>query len=328
MMKNSKPVEIFVLSYNRAAFLRDCLQSILNQTFSNFTVTVLDNHSKEDILGVVNSFNDGRLKLIVNPADIGAYENWMKAYDMASADCMMVFHDDDCMSPRMLERQMQLFKKYPNSSQVSAGVNLVYREAEMLHFENIDDFDYRVFEDPASIVNTYLFGKGVFGCASVLYKTRILKKIRPNRKRFSSVGDLPYMLALSALGPYIQMISPTYNLRVHPGQDSGRRNWSYVAEVEACRYYLEMSGKPKSFRVRSALTGLLAANYAARHPRTPLREWLQALKERNILYWKILVFKLPLYLLRDCIKRFIAKIAPNLYARSVAERVQRKRAMR
>lgn len=327
-MTNNKPVEIFILSYNRAVFLRDCLQSILNQSFGDFTVTVLDNHSEEDIVGVVNSFNDGRLKLIVNPTNIGAYENWMKAYDLASADYMMVFHDDDCMSPRMLERQVQLFKKYSDASQVSAGVNLVYRKDQMLHFENIDDFDYRVFADSASIVNTYLFGKGVFGCASVLYRTKILKKIRPNRKRFSSVGDLPFMLALASLGPYIQMMSPLYNLRVHPGQDSGTRNWSYLAEIEAGSYYLEMSGKPKSLRMRSAVMGLLAANFAVRHPRTPLREWMQALKERKIFFWQILAWKLPVYLLRDCLKRFIVKIAPNFYDRTVAKRIQRKRELR
>jgi hypothetical protein len=252
----------------------------------------------------------------------------MNAYDMASADYMMVFHDDDCMSPRMLERQVQLFKKYPNLSQVSAGINLIYQGPEMLYFKEIDEFDYKIFENPASIVNTYLFGKGVFGCGSVLYKTSILKQVRPDRKRFSSMGDLPYMLALSHLGTYIQMVAPTYNLRVHPGQDSGTRSWCYLYEIEACRYYLELSENPKSYRIQSAVTGALAANYAARHPRIPLREWLRALKEKNVFFWQALVLKLPFYLLRDCIKKIVVKAAPNFYGRSLAKRVQRKRAMR
>jgi glycosyltransferase involved in cell wall biosynthesis len=328
MMKTNGPVEIFILSYNRADSLRDCLQSILQQTFRDFTVTILDNHSEEDIASIVDSFQDNRLKLIVNSTNIGGYLNWMQACNMASTDYMMTFHDDDCMPPRMLERQVQLFKKYPNLSHVSAGVNLVNRKSEMLVFDDVDALDYKIFETPGKMVDAYLFGKEVFGYGSVLYKTHIVKQIQPDNERFLNMADRPYMVSLTTFGPCIQMNVPTYNVRVHSGQDSGTRIWSYLAEIEVGRYYLEMSGKPESFRVRSAIIGILAANYAARHPRAPLREWLRALRERDVFYWQILVLKLPLYLLRDCIKRFIVKIVPNLYAQSVAKRVRRKRAMR
>jgi glycosyltransferase involved in cell wall biosynthesis len=328
MMKTNSPVEIFVLSYNRADSLRDCLQSILQQTLSDFTVTVLDNHSEEDIASVVSSFQDNRLKLIVNPTNIGGYSNWMQACNMASSDYMMTFHDDDCMSPRMLERQVQLFKKYSNLSHVSAGVNLVNRKSEMLVFDDVDTLDYKIFETPKQMVDSYLFGKEVFGYGSVLYKTHIVKQIQPDNERFLNMADRPYMVSLTTFGPCIQMRVPTYNVRVHSGQESGMHNWSYLADIEVCRYYLKMSGKPKSFHVRNAIMGVLAANYAARHPRTPLREWLWALRGKDIFYWQVLVFKLPLYLLRDCIKRFIVKIVPNLYVQSVAKRVRRKKAVR
>ena len=329
MMKmHGTDVEIFVLSYNRASFLRDCLQSILNQTFRDFTVTVLDNHSDEDIAGVVNAFQDDRLRLIVNPSNIGPFANWIRAYNMASSKYMMIFHDDDCMSPRMVERQIQLFEKYPNLSQVSAGVNLINRSSEMLVFEDKDALDYRIFKTPDRLVDTYLFGKVVFGFGSVLYKTRIAKQVPPDIERFANVGDRPYMLALTAFGPHIQMSAPIYNVRAHPGQDSGTRNWSYLAEIEVGRYYLEMSHKPKSCRLRSAVMDLLAANYAARHPRVPLGEWLRALRERNIFYRQPLLLKLPYYLLRNRLKRFAVKVAPHAYAESVARRVRRERTRR
>ena len=319
----SSKLEIFVLSYNRAEYLSGCLRSILNQTFTDFSVTVLDNHSTQDIASVVGSFQDNRIRLIVNPINIGGLANWMQAHDMASADYMMIFHDDDCMSPRMLERQIQLFEIYPNLSQVSAGVNFVYQRERMLDFNDTDDLQYKTFETPSALVHGYLFDKEGFSFGSIMYRTRLAKQARLDIERFANVADRPYVLAVTAFGPFVRMSRPIYNVRVHSGQDSGTgATWNYLNEIELGRYYLEITRQSTTRPLHRAVMAMLFGNYIVRQPRGPLIEWLKALKERQMLYWDDVIVLLPYYLLRTILKRLIMRLVPDKYYQNLKSRIR------
>jgi len=318
----TKPLlEIFVLSYNRTDYLRDCLASILDQTFRNFTVTVLDNHSEQDIAKTFGCIDDNRFRLIVNPTNIGPIANWMKAYEMASSDYMMIFHDDDCMSPRMLERQIKLFNMYPNLSQVSAGVNLVYDHSKMLEFDDFDNWQYKIFETPDDLVDAYFFGKEIFGFGSVMYRTKIAKQVQPDIERFANVADRPYMLALTALGPCARMSHPVYNVRQHSGQDSRMPTWSYIHEIEALRYYLEMTQSCRTSSLHRVVMTILSANYAVRQPRVSLMAWIKVLREKQMFHWEHL-YILPYFLLRNLLKRLIVRLLPERHYQILRSRIR------
>lgn len=321
-MSMTKPsLEIFVLSYNRADYLRDCLRSIQNQTFTDFTVTVLDNHSEQDIAGVVGSFQNKRIRLIVNPSNIGGVANWMQAHEMASADYMMVFHDDDCMSPRMLERQIQLFDIYPNLSHVSAGVNLVYQHSSMLDFAGTDEWQYRIFETPDDLVNAYFRGKEIFGFGSVMFRTKIAKQVQPDAERFANVFDRPYMLALTALGPCALMSRPVYNVRQHSGQDSRVPTWSCTHEIEVFRCYLEATQSGRARSLQRDVMANLSAIYSVRQSQVSLMEWIKLLREKQMFYWKHMIYLLPYFLFRNLLKRLLVRLLPDRHYQKLRSRV-------
>jgi glycosyltransferase involved in cell wall biosynthesis len=313
------PVEIFVLSYNRAEYLDECLRSIVNQTFRDFTVTVLDNASAQDIESVVAAVGDPRVRLVRNPANIGPAANWLKALDMASADFVMFFHDDDCLSPRLVERQVELFRTHPELTFISTGVNLVNDDARMSVFDGPDGFSYEVIRSPEELLDAYLEGR-FFGFASILYRRAVAQTVRPDVARFANVGDRVYMLRLAAVGPCARLARPTYNVRVHAQQDSAVQDWSYVHELELFRYYAEVGGR--GARLRSRLARKLAHSYAARRQRAPLREWLVAVRARGLLA-PVLVLNLPYYFARVAAVRLGRALLPDLY-----QRLQRAKASR
>ena len=55
---------VVIPTYNRALMLRHALESVLAQTFGGFEVLVVDNHSDDDTLDVVASFNDPRIRVL------------------------------------------------------------------------------------------------------------------------------------------------------------------------------------------------------------------------------------------------------------------------
>lgn len=317
----TEAVEIFVLSYNRARYLKDCLKSILAQTFREFTVTVLDNASPEDIAGVVQSFQDDRLRLVINPSNIGFLGNWLKAYNMASAKYMMIFHDDDCMWPRLLECQLRLFNEHPHLTFVSTAANLVYSEAEMLSVPNNNDFAYELYDTPGDLLEAIL-GSRIFGFGSILYYTSAAKQIRMDTERFSSIADRPYMLELAALGPCARLTRPTHNARLHAKQDSEMRLWSHTNEIELCRYYLEVSRRSNRRSLEDSVIRLLVHLYSLRHPRIARSRWLKEVEGSGMLYGRVFLY-LPYFLIRNLVRQGARLLAPKMLQRYVQCRAQR-----
>ena len=66
-MKNNAPlVSVIVTTYNRKEMLKETILSILNQTYSNFELIVVDNFSDYDFFNFIKSFEDSRLKPFQN----------------------------------------------------------------------------------------------------------------------------------------------------------------------------------------------------------------------------------------------------------------------
>ncbi|NCO52628.1 MAG: glycosyltransferase, partial [Deltaproteobacteria bacterium] len=57
-------VSIVIPTYNHAAFLRQALDSVVAQTFTNWEAIVVNNYSEDNTVDVVNSFNDPRVRLV------------------------------------------------------------------------------------------------------------------------------------------------------------------------------------------------------------------------------------------------------------------------
>jgi len=59
-------VSVMVLTFNRSKLLKETIDSILNQTFKDFEIIVVDNYSTDNTEEVVKSYNDNRIKYFKN----------------------------------------------------------------------------------------------------------------------------------------------------------------------------------------------------------------------------------------------------------------------
>ncbi|MBD1394647.1 glycosyltransferase family 2 protein [Mucilaginibacter glaciei] len=100
----------------KVTFLKECIQSILDQTCRDFEVVVVNDASPEDIDSVVKSFNTQRIRYYTNEKNFGAenvVDNWNKCLSYAKGDFFILMGDDDKMAPDYLEEFDSLIEKYP-----------------------------------------------------------------------------------------------------------------------------------------------------------------------------------------------------------------------
>lgn len=99
----------------KAQFFRECLESILHQTFEDFEVIILNDASPEPIRDIVNGYSDRRIVYTENKENVGAYhivDNWNKILSMAKGEFFVMMGDDDVLLPNYLQQFASLISKY------------------------------------------------------------------------------------------------------------------------------------------------------------------------------------------------------------------------
>lgn len=106
---NQPLVSVLIPTYNREAYIADCINSALNQTYSNIEVVVVDNCSTDRTFQICLEFQlkDPRVKVFQNQENIGPVRNWQKCAEKAEGFYVKVLFSDDELMPDCVEELVQ-----------------------------------------------------------------------------------------------------------------------------------------------------------------------------------------------------------------------------
>ncbi|HDP94727.1 MAG TPA: glycosyltransferase [Candidatus Aminicenantes bacterium] len=109
------PVSVVVPNYNCARFLGQRLQSILDQTYSDFELILLDDASTDDSLVVIEKYvSDSRVRIHINETNSGSpFAQWNRGVDMARGEFVWIAEADDLAEVNFLEHLVPLLDSDP-----------------------------------------------------------------------------------------------------------------------------------------------------------------------------------------------------------------------
>jgi len=107
-------VSVCIPSYNYAQYIGTCIDSVLDQTYQDWELVIVDNHSSDNTAEVVGSVRDPRIRFFENEQNLGLVRNWNRCVSIASGDYIAVLPADDAFLPRMLERSVAMLDDHPN----------------------------------------------------------------------------------------------------------------------------------------------------------------------------------------------------------------------
>ena len=114
MVERLPAISVCIPTYNGAKYIAQTIESILNQTFTDFEIIVSDDGSSDKTLEIVGSFNDPRIVRIDRLSKVGAEANWNNAVATASASLVKLVCQDDLLYPQCLEVEVQTMSKSEN----------------------------------------------------------------------------------------------------------------------------------------------------------------------------------------------------------------------
>ena len=102
-------VSICIPSYNGARYIRETLESCLNQTYSNVEIIITDDGSTDGCKDIIQAFaeKNKHVSIFHNEKNLGLVGNWKRCIEMAKGDWIKLIFQDDILQPNCVEKMMQ-----------------------------------------------------------------------------------------------------------------------------------------------------------------------------------------------------------------------------
>ncbi|OOG48536.1 hypothetical protein B0E50_07995 [Rhodanobacter sp. C01] len=119
-------VSVILTSYNHAKYLREAIDSVLNQSYSDFELIILDDISTDDSWELIDGYSDTRIKAIRSRSngEINLLTNQVVA-DIAEGEYIAIHHSDDVWELDKLSKQVACLDRNP-------GVGAVFTDASAI----------------------------------------------------------------------------------------------------------------------------------------------------------------------------------------------------
>lgn len=106
-------VSVVITSYNYDKYIKDAIESVLNQTYSDFELVIIDDCSTDNSVNIINQFEDERIKFIQNEENLGLKNSMQKAISCCTGEWIAFLESDDLWLPDTLEKRLACAEKYP-----------------------------------------------------------------------------------------------------------------------------------------------------------------------------------------------------------------------
>ena len=128
-------ISVILPTYNNESTISLAIASILNQSYDNFELIVINDCSVDGTKEVINSFKDKRIIYIENETNLGGALSRNKGIEMAKGDFICMMDGDDISLPSRLETQRQYLLNNPKIDLI--GTNIIFfKNNSVTHFSN------------------------------------------------------------------------------------------------------------------------------------------------------------------------------------------------
>ncbi len=142
-------ISIVTISFNQCAYLKETMDSVLDQGYRGLEYIVVDPGSTDGSRELIQSYADRISKVILEP-DRGAADGLNKGFAVASGEVYGFLNSDDVLMPGSLQRVSDFFHKHPDCDLMMGGGHKIDAQGDQFHDIKARDFTVRRFSYDAT----------------------------------------------------------------------------------------------------------------------------------------------------------------------------------
>lgn len=254
-------LDVLIPVYNDAVNLRKSLSCLLNQTFSNFRVILIDDGSEDNSYKVAEEFSPRfkHMEIYKNERNIGVIPTLIEGQKYLKSKYLYYCSSNDFVVPDFFENSLTLLDQYPDmplcASDVIGKFSSGERRLQCLKNNNKNVFYPSALKDNAIYKHLNFFGQGV------ILKTEFILDLQPWKKELYGFSDLfIFFLLASNFGCLLtHKIGAQVNMKngFSHNQSVSKRKESFAFLVNLLKNYGELSNA----LIESGLLGKLGPRF-------------------------------------------------------------------
>ncbi len=209
-------ITVLMAVYNGEAYLKECIDSVLNQTYKDFEFLIVDDGSTDSTLDIIKSYKDNRIRLLRNEKNLSQVSSLNIGLEHAKGEYIARIDADDIMLPSRLERQLNFLEKRPDMALIGS-----YGEAINEKGQPISESRLPIRNE--EIIATVLFGEFIMVHSSIMFRKDIIMSTGKYNEAFSFTEDYKLTTDLLAKGHKINNMPEIFiKYRIHNDRISVR----------------------------------------------------------------------------------------------------------
>lgn len=237
-------ITVSVVTYNHAPYIKECIDSILEQTWQNLEILVVDDCSTDETVDLVKSYHDPRINLITKKKNRGVSDSTDVYLRQAAGRYIATICGDDRMAtPFKIERQVEFLKRNEWCSVVFSDIELIDEHGVLLDPQKSPAKQIlQVFEsgienqDPKQLLNTFFLKGNVLAGPTMLADMKVFHQFGSFDRRYLQLQDFDMSIRLLINGVGIAVVpEKTVSYRIRDNQ----MNLSAITNESANRLIYE-----------------------------------------------------------------------------------------
>lgn len=175
-MNSSPLISVCIAVYNRQKFIQAAIESVLNQTYQNFEIIIIDDGSKDDTVSIIESIADSRIKLFKNESNQGVVYTRNRYLELANGEFIAILDSDDLWFPDKLEKQYHFFASQPDYGICGTTARKEYENGstEIWNYPSSDsDIRARLLWGSSMVHSSVMFRKNIMDAKKIKYDSTI-----------------------------------------------------------------------------------------------------------------------------------------------------------
>lgn len=206
-----KLVSIVLPVYNGAANLKESIESVLRQTYTNFELIVVNDCSTDNTETVVKEYQekDSRVKLFNNETNLKLPRSLNRGFEAAEGEYWTWTSDDNIFLSNAIERMVQTLEANPDVGMVYSDYQKIDAEGNIIEENCAEELDWISCTNPIG--------------ACFLYTREIALKVGKYNPDMFLAEDYDYWIRILRAGNILFLRENLYQYRVHDGSLSSTR---------------------------------------------------------------------------------------------------------
>jgi len=300
-------ISVIIPNYNHAQYLKQRIDSVLNQTYLNIECIILDDCSTDNSHEIIELYQDHPKVSHVeyNIKNSGStFNQWEKGVSLAKGEFIWIAESDDWAELDFLEEAYTKFQEdneiglvYCNSNMIINGVVTTTLSDIKINILNNKKWtsDY-IHEGNYEIIDSLSLCCSINNVSAVLFRKTVLVKVLPFDLNFKYLGDWYSYLKMASISKIAYINKTLNNYRDHHSNISKQGPKSYTYLLELIKLYdliFQLIGTNNKQNVMSFFNGYVQQSFPLTKSPT-LGEWHRLLSINGFLFIQIFRFRIEI----------------------------------